>query len=157
MRILKLFCGNCGILCEIVIFCIYLSMFLQCFRSGIDVGYYDVFNERNSNWLIYVRPASTRHEINVIVYLQDDDIFFCTAKVGAVNRCLPTSFSQWLIALIDYSYKIYASSSCEWYLNTVYDFYLTSTFRPSRLMRNCERGTRRTLLTSWACLTCQKV
>ncbi|GAV03923.1 hypothetical protein RvY_14287 [Ramazzottius varieornatus] len=75
-------------------------LLLKCFRSGIDVGYYDVLNERNSNWLIYVRPALTGRQINVIVYLQGDDIFFCTAKAISADEELRAWYASDLVDLM---------------------------------------------------------
>lgn len=55
-----------------------------------DDGYVetmDTLDEEHSNWMIFVRPARTIMEQNLIAYQEDGNIFFVSLKVGAL--CTP--------------------------------------------------------------------
>ncbi|OQV22924.1 putative Zinc finger protein PLAGL1 [Hypsibius exemplaris] len=69
-------------------------LLLKRFQAGKECGYLDVTNDYVCNWLIYVRPAHHHAQINVIVFLYKDEIYFCTSRMVPVQQELRVWYSD---------------------------------------------------------------
>lgn len=80
---------------------------LQIFKDDGFVDNIDISDEDKSNWMMFVRPARNTAEQNVVVYQQDEHIFFVSIKVCTCNIFNQTHIFEYI--LVNLSLKGYLS------------------------------------------------
>ncbi|XP_055354014.1 PR domain zinc finger protein 15-like [Paramacrobiotus metropolitanus] len=67
---------------------------LKKFRAGESSAYLDVSNEAECNWLMYVRPARSWAEQNLVAYQHEDDIYFAAFRFIPAQTELRVWYSE---------------------------------------------------------------
>ena len=57
-----------------------LDLFLQLEKADGTTGYFETGDENKCNWMMFVRPAATFAEQNLVAYQHGQDIYFTVIK-----------------------------------------------------------------------------